>query len=140
MVAYEGKGDGIVALTNGGDGRRLMADVVRAIATDYGWRDLAVPATEEKKLSPEELSKAAGRYVGGGLDVVLEARPEGLFANAGAPVAERLITLSPTRFRSESMGITVEFAPDFSSGTMIEGGPPMRLVRVENPSSPASTH
>ena len=140
MVAYEGKGDGIVALTNGGDGRRLMADVVRAIATDYGWPDLAVPASEEKKLSPEELSKAAGRYVGGGLDVVLEARPEGLFANAGAPVAERLITLSPTRFRSESMGITVEFAPDFSSGTMIEGGPPMRLVRVENPSSPASTH
>jgi hypothetical protein len=78
--------------------------------------------------------------VGGGLDVVLEARPEGLFANAGAPVAERLIALSPTRLRSESMGITVEFAPDFSSGTMIEGAPPMRLVRVQTPSSPARTH
>lgn len=131
MIAYVGKGDGIVALTNGGDGRRLMADVVRAIATDYGWPEIAAPATEEKALSLAELSKAAGRFVGGGLDVVLEARADGLFANAGAPVAERLIALSPTRFRSESMGITVEFTPDFSSCIMIEGAPPMKLVRTE---------
>jgi len=129
MVAGIDKGDGIVALTNGGDGRRLMADVVRAIATDYGWPGMSVPATQEKTLTLAQLSKAAGHFVGGGLDVMLEARPEGLFANAGAPVAERLIALSPRRFRSEALGVTVEFAPDFSSCTMIEGAPPMKLVR-----------
>lgn len=130
MIGYVGKGDGVVALTNGGDGRRLMDEVVRAVATDYGWPDIAAPATEEKTLSPAELSRVAGRFVGGGLNVVLEARSDGLYANAGAPVAERLVTLSATRFRSNSMGVTVEFAPDFSSMTMIEGGPPMKLARV----------
>jgi hypothetical protein len=63
--------------------------------------------------------------------VVFEARPDGLYANAGAPVPERLLALSPTRFRSESMGVTAEFASDFSSLTIIEGGPPMKLVRFQ---------
>jgi CubicO group peptidase (beta-lactamase class C family) len=131
MIAYVGRGDGIVALTNGGQGRRLMDEVVRAVATDYGWPEIASPATEEKTLSLAELSKANGRFVGGGLNVVFEARPDGLYANAGAPIPERLVALSPTRFRSESLGVTGEFAPDFSSMTFIEGGPPMKLVRAE---------
>lgn len=137
MVAYAGKGEGIVVLTNGDQGRRLIDEVVRAVATDYGWPDIAAPATEEKTLSLAELSKAAGRFVGGGFDAVLEARPEGLFANAGAPVSERLVALSPTRFRSESMGVTVEFASDFSSCIIVEGGPPMKLVRTE--AAPSAT-
>lgn len=130
MVAELGKGNGIVVLTNGGDGRRLTADVVRAIAADYGWTGMAVPATQEQALTLAQLSRESGHFIGGGLDVKLEARPEGLFANAGAPVAERLIALSPRRFRSEALGVTVEFSPDFSSCTMIEGAPPMKLVRV----------
>ncbi|MET3713711.1 CubicO group peptidase (beta-lactamase class C family) [Sphingomonas trueperi] len=136
MIAYAGKGDGIVVMTNGGDGRRLTADVVRAVATDYGWPEIAAPATEEKALSLAELSKAAGHFEGGGLKVDFEARPEGLFARlVGAPAFERLIALSPRRFRSEQTGITCEFAPDFSSCTIIEGGPPMKLVRSKAISS-----
>lgn len=130
MIAYADKGEGIVVLTNGGQARRLIDEVVRAVATDYGWPDIAAPATAEKMLSFAELAKVAGRFEGGGLQVALEARPEGLFANGGAPVSERLIALSPTRFRSEAMGVTVEFAPDFSSATIIEGGPPMKLMRT----------
>lgn len=132
MISYVGKGDGVVVLANGGDGRRIIADVVRAIATDYGWPEIAAPATEEKTLTLIDLSRAAGHFEGGDLKVDLEARRDGLFARlVGASVAERLIALSPTRFRSESMGITVEFAPDFSSCTIVEGGPPMKLVRSE---------
>jgi hypothetical protein len=52
--------------------------------------------------------------------------------------AERLIALSPTRFRSESLGITVDFAPDFSSFTFIDGGPPMRVMRTQ-PAPPAAS-
>lgn len=135
MTAYADKGEGVVVLTNGGD-RRIVADVVRAVATDYGWPDIAAPASEERTLSLAEYAKAAGHFVGGGLDVVLEARPDGLYAHAGAPIAERLVTLSGRRFRSDSLGITVEFTRDFSSFTMIEGSPPMKLVRVEAPASP----
>jgi hypothetical protein len=68
--------------------------------------------------------------VGGGLAVTLEARPDGLYASAGGPVPERLTALSPRRFRSESLTTTVEFTADFSSMTMIEGPPPMKLVRM----------
>ncbi|WP_454887094.1 serine hydrolase domain-containing protein [Sphingomonas oryzagri] len=134
MAAYVGKGDGIVVLTNGGDGRRLTNEVVRAVATDYGWPDIAAPATGEKTLSPAQLSRAAGHFEGGDLKVDLEARPKGLFARlAGAPASasERLLALSPTRFRSESLGVTIEFTPDFSSCTMIDGAPPMKLVRMK---------
>lgn len=132
MIAYAHKGEGIVVLTNGGDGRRLTADVVRAIATDYGWPEIAAPATEEKTLTLAQLSKANGHFEGGGLKVDFEARPEGLFARlVGAPDFERLIALSPIRFRSESMGLTCQFAPDFSSCTIVEGGPPMKLIRMK---------
>ncbi|WP_404334125.1 serine hydrolase domain-containing protein [Sphingomonas sp. MMS12-HWE2-04] len=134
MAAYVGKGDGIVVLTNGGDGRRLTNEVVRAVAADYGWPDIAAPAIEGKTLSLAELSRAAGRFEGSGLHTDLDARAEGLFARfVGAPAsaAERLIALSPTRFRSESLGITVEFAPDFSSFTFIDGAPPMKVIRTQ---------
>jgi CubicO group peptidase (beta-lactamase class C family) len=49
MIAYRGKGEGIVVMTNGGDGRRLTADVVRAVATDYGWPEIAAPATGKRR-------------------------------------------------------------------------------------------
>ncbi|MDH7637492.1 serine hydrolase domain-containing protein [Sphingomonas oryzagri] len=141
MAAYVAKGEGIAVLTNGGDGRRLINEVVRAVATDYGWPDIALPATEEKTLPLAELSKAAGRFQGSGLNIDIEARPEGLFARfVGAPAsaAEHLIALSPTRFRSESLGITVEFAADFSSFTFVDGGPPMKVTRT-GPVPPAAS-
>lgn len=138
MIAYVGKGEGIVLLTNGGQGRRLMDEVVRAVATDYGWADIAAPATEEKILSRADLAKVAGLFKGGGLSVVLEARPDGLFADTGSPPSpERLVALSATRFRTDAMGIIVEFAPDYSSFHIVEGGPPITLVRAEaTPSAP----
>lgn len=132
MIAYAGGGDGIVVLTNGGDGHRLIGEIVRAVATDYGWPEIAAPAAEERRLSPAELSRVAGRFEGGDLKVDLEARPDGLFARlVGGVQAERLIALSPSRFRSDSLGVTVEFDRDFQSCTMIEGAPPMKLSRIK---------
>jgi len=139
MAAYVGNGDGIVVLTNGGDGRRLANEVVRAVASDYGWADFAIPTSREQTLSLAQLSKAAGRFAGAGFNVDLDARREGLFARlVGAPTsaAERLIAFSPTRFRSETLGITVEFSSDFSSFTFIDGGPPMIVKRVKTVPNP----
>ncbi|MBO9624053.1 MAG: beta-lactamase family protein [Sphingomonas sp.] len=129
MAAYVDKGEGVVVLTNGGQGRRLIDEIVRAIATDYGWSDLAAPAVEELRLTRAQLAPAAGRFEGGGLSVVIEVRPDGLFAGTGLPSPERLAALSPTRFRTEVRGIVVEFAPDYSSFDIVEGGPPIKLVR-----------
>jgi CubicO group peptidase (beta-lactamase class C family) len=135
MIAYVDEGEGVVVLTNGGDGRRLIDEVVRAIATDYGWTAIAAPAVEEQMLTEAQLARAAGNFAGGGITVVLEVRPEGLFAHTGGPRPERLMALSRTRFRSDAHGITVQFAPDYSGFDIVEGGPPIKLVRV-NPAAP----
>jgi CubicO group peptidase (beta-lactamase class C family) len=131
MIASVDKGHGIVVLANGGQGRRLMDEIVRAVATDYGWDDISAPAREEIILSPTEAAKLAGRFAGSGLAVIFLARPDGLFADTGGPHPERLMALSATRFRSEERGLVVQFAPDYSSFTIIEGGPPIILVRTE---------
>lgn len=130
MVAYAGKGEGIVLMTNGGQGRQLMDEVVRAVATDYGWTDIAEPAAVEQVLPPDELARYAGRFEGGGLGTVVEARPEGLFAYTGSPNPERLAALPGRRFRVDSMGLIVRFAPDYASIDIVEGGPPIKLVRM----------
>jgi CubicO group peptidase (beta-lactamase class C family) len=84
MIAYRGKGEGIVVMTNGGDGRRLTADVVRAVATDYGWPEIAAPATGKRRCRSQSF-RAAGHFEGGGLKVDFEARPEGCLAGSPAP-------------------------------------------------------
>ncbi|MBB3472045.1 hypothetical protein [Sphingomonas sp. BK345] len=117
----------------------MIGEIVRAVATDYGWPEITAPEAEEKTLSPAELSRVASRFEGGDLKVVLEARPEGLFARlVGGARAERLIAVSPSRFRSESLGVTVEFDRDFQSCTMIEGAPPMKLSRIKEDATQGS--
>jgi CubicO group peptidase (beta-lactamase class C family) len=136
MVAYVERGEGVVVLVNGGQGRRLIDEVVRAIATDYGWADIAAPAVEAKMLTRAQLWPVAGTFAGGGLSVVIEARAEGLFAHTGGPRPERLIALSPTRFRSEGSGIVGQFAPDYSRFDIVEGGPPIGLIRTKPAPAP----
>lgn len=137
MIAYVDRGEGVVVLTNGGDGRRLIGEVVRAIATDYGWKDIAAPAVREKILTRAQLARAAGRFEGGGLSVILEARPDGLYADTGEPAPERLAAMSATRFRTEAKGIVVEFAADYSSFDIVEGGPPLKFLRAKSAASGA---
>ncbi|NIJ20952.1 CubicO group peptidase (beta-lactamase class C family) [Sphingomonas naasensis] len=133
MMAYADRGEGIVVLVNGGQGRRLIDEIVRAVATDYGWTDIAAPAVEEQLLSPAQRARAAGAFEADGLAVTLEARPDGLFAETGDPRPERLLALSATRFASEARGIVVQFAPDFASFDIVEGGPPLHFVRAKPP-------
>lgn len=131
MVAYVGRGEGVVVLTNGGQGRRLIDEIVRAIATDYGWTDIAAPAVEEKILTPAQQARVAGTFEGGGLRVIIEARPDGLFVETGGPRPERLVALSSTRFGTDERGIVVQFAPDFSGFDIVEGGPPIKFARAD---------
>ncbi len=68
-----------------------------------------------------------------------DARPEGLFADAGGPSPERLAALSPTRFFSNMLGVVIAFEPDYASFTIVEDGLPMRMVRsTAMPSKPGT--
>lgn len=138
MVAYVEKGEGVVVLTNGA-GKRLADEIVRAIATDYGWDELASKPTVEMRLPESALASLVGRYEGGGLSVYLDQREGSLFAQTGGPEPERLIALSANRFRTSASGIVVDFdrAPDGAPTgfRIIEGGPPIALARSAGPST-----
>ena len=62
FVAYEHHGDGAVVLTNAQGGGRLADEVVRSIATEYGWPDLAAVVHTEIKVPTETLEKYVGVY------------------------------------------------------------------------------
>ena len=135
MLAYAEKGEGVVVLTNGDQGKRLADEIVRAVATHYGWSELASAPIVEAALPPEALSRLVGRYEGGGLSVFLDLREGRLYAQTGGPNPERLVALSPSRFRTEVSGILVEFDQGADGAIrgfrILEGAPPLTLARIE---------
>jgi CubicO group peptidase (beta-lactamase class C family) len=128
MVGYAARGEGVIVMTNGA-GKRLADEIVRAIATDYGWTDLAAKPIVEAHLAHDTLAHLTGRYEGSGMSVYLDLREGHLFVQTGGPDPERLIALSSTRFKTQLSGIVIDFhsGPGF---TIIEGGPPIALERV----------
>ena len=66
----------------------------------------------------------------------IEARCYGLF-DTGEAHLKRCAALSVTRFRTEAKGIVVQFAKDYSSFEIVEGGPPLKLVRTGGTGHPA---
>lgn len=133
MVAYVQKGEGVIVLTNGA-GKRLADEIVRAVATDYGWTELASKPVIEASLPTATLAALEGSYEGGGLSVYLDLREGHLFAQTGGPEPERLVALSSERFKTSASGIVVEFDRDAdgkpSGFRIVEGGPPIALARV----------
>ena len=142
MVAYTTKGDGIVVLTNGDQGKRLADEIVRAVATDYGWTELASAPIVEAALPQEALSALVGLYEGGPLSVFLDLREGRLYAQTGGPAPERLVALSPTRFRTEVSGILIEFDHGADGAVrgfgILEGAPAITLARVAAPDAKAA--
>lgn len=133
MAAYVDKGEGIVVLTNGA-GKRLADEIVRAVATDYGWTELASKPVIEAALPIAALAALAGPYEGGGLSVFLDLREGHLFAQTGGPEPERLVAISSERFKTSASGIVVEFDREAGGKAtgfrIVEGGPPITLARV----------
>lgn len=135
MVAYVDKGEGVVVLTNGA-GKRLADEIVRAVATDYGWTELASKPVIEAAVSAATLAALAGPYEGSGLSVFLDLREGRLFAQTGGPEPERLIAISSDRFKTSASGIVVEFDRDAAGKPtgfrIVEGGPAIGLSRVSS--------
>lgn len=129
MLAYVGRGEGVVVLTNGARGRWLADEIIRAIASDYGWKELAAPATAEIELASKTRDRLVGSYEGGSLAVSIDARNGGLYVLTANPKPERLVPVGQRRFRTDASGILVEFARDYASFRILEGGPPVTFTR-----------
>jgi len=61
LVAYE-DGEGAVVMTNGDNGGVLMEEVMRGIASVYGWPDFAPAVRAMSSVAPATLEKFVGAY------------------------------------------------------------------------------
>ena len=63
LQAYRDTGSGIVIMTNGQDGEKLITEILRAVAHEYGWPDFKPAEHVLTKLDPATAVKLAGTYV-----------------------------------------------------------------------------
>ena len=63
LVAYE-NGDGLVVMTNGDNGGTLMDEVLRTVAFEYHWQELAPPERAVAKVTAAKLDRFVGAYEG----------------------------------------------------------------------------
>jgi CubicO group peptidase (beta-lactamase class C family) len=63
LQAYRDAGSGIVIMTNGQDGEKLITEILRAVAHEYSWPDFKPAEHVLAKLDPATASKLPGTYV-----------------------------------------------------------------------------
>lgn len=133
MVGYVHKGSGIIVMTNG-TGKPLADEIVRAVAADYGWKELASRRITEAAIPPDVLAGLAGRYEGSGTSVYLDFRDGHLFAQTGGPSPERLFALPGDRFMAGASGMVIEVQREGDGKPggfrIVEGGPPIAFARM----------
>jgi len=62
LQAYRDAGPGIVIMTNGQEGEKLITEILRAVAHEYGWPDFKPSEHVLRKLDPATAPKLAGTY------------------------------------------------------------------------------
>jgi CubicO group peptidase (beta-lactamase class C family) len=103
LFAYTSKGMGAVVMTNSSNGEGLKADVLRAIAAEYGWPDYLPEEVEPVQLSETDLHELEGRYRFRGRDRVLEVE-RGRIWQVQGDRREELLALSDDELISISFG------------------------------------
>ena len=62
VEAYRDKGQGIVIMTNGQQGEKLITEILRAVAREYAWPDFQPAQHALIKLDPASLKNLVGTY------------------------------------------------------------------------------
>ncbi len=130
-------GNGVIVMTNSNSGGALVDEIIRAVATDYGWSSLASQPLRDAPVPLATLESYRGYYAVGPVSALISVSDGRLYARTGGPLPERLVMLSPTRFRSSVSGIEGEFERG-ADGTVtgirvIAGAPTMVLARGAAP-------
>jgi hypothetical protein len=66
LQAYRDTGQGIVIMTNGQQGEKLITEILRSVAHEYAWPDFRPARHTLVKLSPEALNHLEGTYTESG--------------------------------------------------------------------------
>lgn len=62
LVGYFDRGQGAVVMTNSNNGSQLLMELLRAVATEYGWEDLKPEARTSVQVSQDLLKTYVGKY------------------------------------------------------------------------------
>jgi hypothetical protein len=140
---FTATGNGVIVMTNSDSGGALADEIMRAVATDYGWTAMATRPLRDVAVPRETLERYVGYYAAGPVAAYVSTAGGKLYARTGGPLPERLVMLSPTRFRSATSGIDGEFE-SAADGTItgirvLAGAPTMTLLRTPAPAEAAAT-
>jgi CubicO group peptidase (beta-lactamase class C family) len=112
FVGYE-EGDGAVVMTNAQGGMRLADEVMRSIATEYGWPDFRPKVLASTSVDPKVLAQYVGRYeLGPQFSLTITVKGGRLMAQGTGEDKSPLLAESDTRFFSTDVGSEVEFLKD----------------------------
>lgn len=138
---FTASGNGVIVMTNSDTGGALADEIMRAVATDYGWTAMATRPLRDVAVPRETLERYAGHYAAGPVTAHVSTAGGKLFARTDGPLPERMVMLTPTRFRTVTSGIDGEFE-SADDGTItgirvLAGAPTMTLLRTPAPADTA---
>jgi CubicO group peptidase (beta-lactamase class C family) len=100
LFAYRDSGSGAVVMTNSDNGNVITSEVLRSIASEYGWPDHRPQEKTLAAVSGEILSSYAGNYQFPGFVVTVTVRDGRLYAQTGQRGKAELLPESETAFFS----------------------------------------
>lgn len=109
---YAEIGQGVAIMTNGDSGLRLIGEIQRAVAQEYGWPDSRAEEHTVIKLDPASLGKYTGVYIfGGQFKVIFTGRNGKLYAQypAFGEEPQELLAESESRFFMMSQPVVFDF-------------------------------
>lgn len=115
LVAYAQRGQGVVAMLNGDDAT-IIAEIVRAVAREYGWPDFQVEVKKSVALTAEQLVRFAGRYSFGPMEIEIRIVDGGLVVRMPDGRAQPLHAESATTIFNLEDNIVIDFTFDEAGG------------------------
>ena len=132
MMAYTGRGDGVVVMTNGDNGDELTRALVRAVAKEYRWPSYLPVTRSHIKLRPAQARALAGKYAIkdlGDFDITYDKGQLLFWLKAGQ--SEPLFAQSPRALFVQSQALNLTFdAPGHDTGRLTMAPFDLRFVRV----------
>ena len=130
MMAYTGRGDGVVVMTNSDKGGELAGALVRAVAQEYEWPSFMPVERSHVALSPAQSRALAGTYAIkdlGDFDITYDKGVLLFWLKAGQ--SEPLLAESSTSLFVQSKVMNVHFdTPD--TGRLVVDSFDLKFERV----------
>ena len=113
LVAYKSTGQGAVVMTNSDRGSSLADEVLRSIATEYGWVDYLAKEKVLAHVDPKIYSSYAGQYeIAPNFILTITAEDGRLMGQATGQPKLELLPESETQFFPTATAVEITFVKD----------------------------